>query len=133
MQMLASLLFNVGLNASLSLLILSASKSASTVDLSFYRKWHCESDVDIRLNEYYGILWILVRSQEIDEKLPFHSCKDSHCDWGNGDGAEHCKVIPCAEVMASRKEQQLLIRLKDFEARCTMVKSIHKQDDIAPR
>jgi hypothetical protein len=131
--MLASLLFNVGLSASVSLLIPSASKSANTVDLSFYRKWHCESDIDIRLDEHYGILWILVRSHKIDEKLPFHSCKDSHCNWGNGDGAEHCKTIPCAEVMASRKDQQLLIRLKDFEAKCSMVKSTHTQDEIAPR
>ncbi|HUQ35491.1 MAG TPA: hypothetical protein VM144_03845 [Aestuariivirga sp.] len=131
--MLASVLFKVGLSASLPLMILSASKSASTVDLSFNRKWICESDIDIRLNEYSGILWIIVRSRDVDEKLPFHSCKDSHCDWGNGDGAEHCKAIPCAEVMASRREQQLLIRVKDFEARCTMVKSIHKQDVIAPR
>jgi hypothetical protein len=124
-------LFNVAL--SLQLLVPTASKSANTVDFSFNRKWHCEGDIDVRLNEVYGILWILVRSHKIDEKLPFYRCDDSHCDWGNDHGAERCNVAPCAEVMAGRKEQQLRIKLKNFEGRCTMLKSIDKQDEFVPR
>lgn len=118
---------------SLQLLVPAASKSANTVDFSFNRKWHCESEVDVRLNEVYGILWILERSHKIDEKLPFYGCNDSHCDWGNNQGAEHCEVAPCAEIMASRKEQRLRIRIKNFEGNCTMLKSLETQDEYTPR
>ena len=121
-------LFNVAL--ALQLFVPTVSKSANTVDFSFNRKWHCEGDIDVRLNEVYGILWILVKSHKIDEKLPFYRCDDSHCDWGNDKGAERCNVPPCAEVLAGRKEQQLRIRKRDFEGRCTMLKSIKKTQDV---
>lgn len=120
--------FRAVLTFSLTLIVSTASYAANTVDLRFNRKWNCEGDLEVRLNDHSGHLWILVRSRHIDEKLPFYSCNSSRCDWGNNAGAEQCEVVPCAEVMAGKKEQQLWIRLKDFEGRCTMVKSIDKQD-----
>lgn len=112
----------------LSLFISTASDAANTVELSSKLKWNCEGDLTVRLNDYYGILWILDASRKIDERLPFYSCNSSRCDWGNNQGAEQCQEVPCAEILAGEKEQQLLIRLKNFEGRCTVMKSIDKLD-----
>jgi hypothetical protein len=103
----------------LALFLSPASNAANPVDLSSELKWNCEGDLEVRLNDYSGHLWILSKSRKVDEKLPFYSCASSHCDWGNDQGAEKCQVVPCAEVISTENGQQLWIRLKSFEGKCT--------------
>ena len=111
--------FKAALTVWLSLIVSPASHAANSVDLASKLKWKCEGDLAVRLNAYSGHLWILVKSRKIDEKLPFHSCNSSHCDWGNNEGAKQCQVAPCAQIMATENGEQLRIRLKNFEGSCT--------------
>ncbi len=113
--------WKIALPVSLSLIILPAPNAANTVELASGLKWYCEGDLEVRLNDYSGHLWILSKSRKVDEKLSFYSCNSSHCNWGNGEGAEQCEEVPCAEILASEKEQHLRIRLKNFEGNCRTV------------
>lgn len=110
--------WKIALPVSLWLMISPASNAANTVELASGLKWYCEGDLEVRLNDYSGHLWILSKSRKVDEKLPFYSCNSSHCSWSYGKGAEQCEEVPCAEILASENEQHLRIRLKTFEGNC---------------
>ena len=105
-----------------------AANAANTVDLSSATHWVCDGDFTVKLDAKSGVLRTIVKSRKIDESLPFYTCNSSHCDWGNGPGAELCQEVPCAEIVAEEKYQHLWIRLKDFEGRCDAVKSKDTQN-----
>ena len=102
--------------------------AANTVDLSSDTHWVCDGNFVVTLDAKTGVMRITMKSKKIDESLPYYTCNSSHCDWGNGPGAERCQEIPCAEIVAEEKYQHLWIRLKNFEGQCDAVKSREKQD-----
>ena len=99
----------------------------NTVDLTGNVQWICEGDTQVSLDQKNGDLRIASKTTNVDQTLKFRACHSSHCGWGTG---TECYEAPCAEILASEKNQSLTIKLGGFESSCKAEKSRHLQDEV---